>query len=151
MAETTLHASCVVVRDAGVLIRGASGSGKSSLARQILLEADRAGCFARLVCDDRVGVERRNGRLIAKAVPAIAGITEIRGMGLLTMPYEMLAVVRWVIDLGSAPARLPDAASATVMLCGVRLPRIQGNLEEGLAQAVLLRLGHPCDTLITDR
>jgi HPr kinase/phosphorylase len=150
-AGTTLHASCVLVREAGLLIRGPSGSGKSSLARQIVLEAERGGRFARLVCDDRVRVENRNGRLLASAVPAIAGRVEVRGMGLLTVPYETTAVVRWVIDLGQHPPRLPAAAEPTVTLCGVPLPRIEACMEPGLEQAILLRLEHPCDTLMTDR
>jgi HPr kinase/phosphorylase len=149
LPQTTLHASCVVVREAGLLIRGPSGSGKSSLARQILMEANRAGCFARLVCDDRLRVENRNGRLLAATVPVIAGSIEVRGMGLLTLPSETSAIVRWVIDLGQAPERLPETAFGTVTLCGVALPQIETCLEPGLGQAILLRLGHPYDTLMT--
>jgi serine kinase of HPr protein (carbohydrate metabolism regulator) len=127
----------------GLLIRGPSGSGKSSLARQIVLQGQRGGRFARLVCDDRVRVENRNGRVLASAVPDIAGKIEVRGMGLLTLPYETSAIVRWVIDLGQAPARLPTATAPTVVLCGVPLPQIEACMEPGLGQAILLRLEHP--------
>jgi HPr kinase/phosphorylase len=141
--EATLHASCVVVGEAGLLIRGASGSGKSSLARQIVREGERGGRFARLVSDDRVRVENRNGRVLASAVAAIAGRIEVRGIGLLTLPYEKAAIVRIVIDLADDPPRLPEAAGGTVALCGVHVPRIEALIEPGLAQAVLLRLHHP--------
>ncbi len=140
--EATLHASCVVVGEAGLLIRGASGSGKSSLARQIVLEGERGGRFARLVSDDRVRVENCHGRLLASAVAAIAGRIEVRGIGLLTLPYEKAAILRWVIDLADDPPRFPEAAG-TVTLCGVPVPRVEASIEPGLAQAVLLRLHHP--------
>jgi HPr kinase/phosphorylase len=140
---TTLHASCVVVGEAGLVIRGASGSGKSSLARQIVLLGGRCGLFARLVSDDRVRIESCNGRLLGSAVAAIAGRIEVRGIGLLTLPFERAAVVRWVIDLIEDPPRLPEAATAAVALCGVPVAQLQAVLEPGLAEAVLLRLHHP--------
>jgi serine kinase of HPr protein (carbohydrate metabolism regulator) len=142
-AQATLHASCVVVRETGILIRGPSGSGKSSLARRLLSEGERLGRFARLVCDDRVRIENRNGRVAATAVPAIGGMIEVRGMGLLTLPYERSAIVGLVIDLTGDPPRLPEAAERTVTLCGVPLPRIEARIEPGLPQAILLRLDHP--------
>jgi serine kinase of HPr protein (carbohydrate metabolism regulator) len=142
-AEATLHASCVVVGEAGLLIRGASGSGKSSLARQIVLEGERGGRFARLVSDDRVRIANRNGRVLAGAVAAIAGRIEARGIGLLTLPYEEAAIIRWVIDLADHPPRLPKETETAITLCGVALPRIQTLLEPGVAQALLLRLHHP--------
>jgi HPr kinase/phosphorylase len=141
--DSTLHASCVVVGEAGLLIRGASGSGKSSLARQIVLEGERGGRFARLVSDDRVRVESRNGRVLASAVAAIAGRIEVRGMGLLTLPHEKAAVIRWVIDLAEDAPRLPEPSEGSVALCGVLLPRIETPVEPGLAQSVLLLLHHP--------
>lgn len=142
-AAATLHASCVVVGEAGLVIRGASGSGKSSLARQIVREGERGGLFARLVCDDRVRLESRNGRVVASPVAAIAGRIEVRGMGLVTVPFERAAIVRWVVDLSEDPPRLPEPAEATVPLCGVPVPRLQAAIEPGLAEAVLLRMHHP--------
>ena len=142
-AAATLHASCVVVGEAGLVIRGASGSGKSSLARQILREGERGGLFARLVCDDRVRLESRNGRVVASPVAAIAGRIEVRGIGLVTVPFERAAIVRWVVDLSEDPARLPEPAEAMVPLCGVAVPRLQAAIEPGLAEAVLLRMHHP--------
>ena len=134
---TTLHASCVVLGEAGVLIRGPSGSGKSQLARRLL---SAYGGFARLVCDDRVRVEARHGRLVARAVPAIAGALEIRGLGLTPTPFEPAAVVRLVVDALTKPAeRLPTEADAAVDVCGVTLPRIAGRLDS-LAEAVLWRV-----------
>jgi HPr kinase/phosphorylase len=147
-----LHAGCVLVGEAGVLIRGPAGSGKSLLARDLILDAERLGRFARLVGDDRVRVGERHGRLVATAMPAIAGQIEARGLGVLTMPYENSAIVRMVIDcLPEHPPRLPAPNERTVCLCGVSLPRIGTRIEPGVSRIILWRLDHPGDVLMTDR
>jgi HPr kinase/phosphorylase len=150
-AGTTLHASCIVAREAGILVRGPSGSGKSALARQIVLDGEHLGRFARLVSDDRVQIESRNGRLVATALPAIAGTLEVRGMGLLTVPYERSAIVRLIVDLTENPPRLPEGAECRTVLCGVLLPRVEARIEPGLSQMILWRLDNPGDTLMADR
>ncbi|MBM3488544.1 MAG: hypothetical protein FJX67_18250, partial [Alphaproteobacteria bacterium] len=50
-----LHATCIAVDGIGVLVRGASGAGKSDLALRLI----DAG--ARLVADDQVLVEAAAG------------------------------------------------------------------------------------------
>lgn len=147
----TLHASCVVVGEAGILIRGPSGSGKSRLARDFLFEAERLGRFARLVGDDRVRVANRNGRLLATAVPAIAGRIEARGFGLLTLPYEMAAIVRLVVDcLTDEAPRLPGPAERAIAIEGVLVPRVGARVDPGLARITLLRLDNPGDAMMTN-
>src|ERR1700752_1426192 len=69
----SLHASCVVIRESGILIRGASGSGKSSFASVLLAQARAGGEFAAWVADDRVFVTRHGNRLLGAPHPAIAG------------------------------------------------------------------------------
>lgn len=147
-AQTTVHASCVVIGEAGILVRGAAGSGKSALARQILSEAERLGRFARLVCDDRVRLASRNGRLVASALGSIAGKLEVRGMGLLTVPYERSTIVRVVVDLTGDLPRLPEAAERRIALCGVVIPRLEARIGPGLAQMILLQLDNSDDTLM---
>jgi HPr kinase/phosphorylase len=150
-ADQTLHASCVLMGESGILIRGPAGSGKSLLARDLILDARPLRHFARLVGDDRVRVCNRNGRLLATAVPAIAGKLEARGFGVLTMPYENSAIVRMVIDcLLEHPPRLPAPSDRTVSLCGVSLPRIGTRIEPGVSRIILWRLEHPGDVLMTD-
>jgi serine kinase of HPr protein (carbohydrate metabolism regulator) len=134
---TTVHATCVVLGEAGVLIRGPSGSGKSQLARRLVSAYPG---FARLVSDDRVRIVVRHGRVVARTVPAIAGTLEFRGLGLMPMAFEPAAVVRLVVDALTGPAeRLPDEADARVEVCGLALPRIAGRLDS-LVEAVLWRL-----------
>jgi serine kinase of HPr protein (carbohydrate metabolism regulator) len=142
-SEATLHASCVSVGEAGILIRGLSGAGKSTLARELIDEAARHGRFARLVCDDRVRVANRSGRLVATGVPEIAGKLEARGLGILQVPYEKSAVVRLVVDgLVKESERFPEESDTSTIICGVRLPRIATTVTPGLAQLVLLQLGN---------
>lgn len=112
----TRHATAVLLGDRGVLIRGASASGKSLLALMLLSDFAARGRFARLVADDRVILRRQDGRLVARVPDGIAGLIEVRGLGLSPMPYERRAVIDLVIDLvgpESAP-RLPDATSTTL-------------------------------------
>jgi HPr kinase/phosphorylase len=109
-----------------MLIRGAAGSGKSRLALA-LIQAATTGTlpFTRLVADDRVAVEACHGRLIARAPPTLAGLIEVRGLGIRRIAFEPVAVVGWVVDLGAADAvRLPDPATREVLISGVTLPRL---------------------------
>lgn len=143
---TTIHASCVVIGEAGVLIRGASGTGKSTLARSLAGEARRDGVFARHVADDRTRLECRAGRLIARPVPAIAGMLEMRGLGLMAVEHEAAAVVRLVVDCGSeVPGRHPDAPERQVDIDGIVLPRLKVQISPDSARLVLgaLRLIAP--------
>jgi HPr kinase/phosphorylase len=143
----TVHASCAVVGESGILVRGPAGSGKSTLVRDIVREGARLGRFARLVGDDRVRIGNRNGRVVATAVSPLEGLIEVRGVGLLTLPYETSVIVRCVVDLESEPPRLPEAAALAVSLCGVCLPRIAARAEPGLPASILLRLDHPVTPL----
>jgi serine kinase of HPr protein (carbohydrate metabolism regulator) len=147
-AGAVLHASALLIGEAGLLIRGASGSGKSALARELIAWAETAGRFGRLVSDDRVRVEARHGRLIARGVAPIAGRIEIRGIGLVNVPYEPAAVIRLVVDLDTAPVRLPAEADLAATWEGVTVPRIVVNapLAPGV---VLLRLGRLRDEFVT--
>ena len=77
----TVHAACVVLGEAGVLIRGESGAGKSSLALGLIEAAPAHGLFGALVADDRVRITCAHGRLVARPHPAIAGRIELRGLG----------------------------------------------------------------------
>jgi hypothetical protein len=62
---------------------------------------------------------------VARAIPAIAGRLELRGVGLVRVAHEAAAVVRLVVDCGAEPAgRLPEKAETRVELCGLVLPRL---------------------------
>ena len=120
----TVHASAVLAGAHAVLIRGPAGAGKSQLALA-LIAAGETGLlrFARLVGDDRVHLEPHNGRLLVRAPAALAGLIEVRGLGIRRLDHEPVARVGLVVDLAAEDAeRLPAAGEA--LLCGVRLPRL---------------------------
>lgn len=119
----TLHASAVLVGARAVLIRGPSGSGKSRLALR-LLDAG-GGRFARLVADDRTAVTAAGGRLLARPAETLAGLIEVRGLGLRRLPHEPVAVVGLVVDLADPAAeRMPQDPATIVTIQGVTLPRL---------------------------
>jgi HPr kinase/phosphorylase len=125
-AASTIHASAVLAGARGLLIRGPSGSGKSRLVLSLLQAAagDRL-VFARLVADDRVHVEAVHGRLLARPPAPLAGYLEVRGLGILQLQYEPMAVVSLVVDLDvAASPRLPDTAAAQTDVAGVTIRRL---------------------------
>jgi serine kinase of HPr protein (carbohydrate metabolism regulator) len=124
MVARSIHASAVLVGAHALLIRGEAGSGKSSLVFALVEQAGRTN-FARLVADDRALVEAAHGRLLVRPVPELAGLLEIRGLGIRRVPYEPVAVVSHVVDLAVADAaRLPEEAEGKATICGIILPRL---------------------------
>jgi HPr kinase/phosphorylase len=122
--SSTIHATAVLVGAKAVLIRGEPGSGKSRLALRLLETAGRELPFVRLVGDDRVYLEGRAGRLVVRPPQELAGLLEIRGTGIVRVPYEAAAVVGLVIELGQPADRMPAAESRKTLLEGVSMPRL---------------------------
>ena len=121
----SIHASAVLVGARAVLIQGPSGSGKSRLALALLHAAVQGLVpFARLVADDRAHVAARHGRLLVRPAGALAGLIEVRGLGIRRVPHEPLAVVGLLVELGQAAERLLDPARKQAELAGIRLPRL---------------------------
>jgi HPr kinase/phosphorylase len=125
----TIHASVALVGEGGVLIRGASGSGKSSLLLSLLCDHG-----AMLVADDRVALAAAEGRLVATAPDEIAGLMEVRGLGIVRRPHVSPVVVDLVVDLAPLEAcpRLPLAdADAVAVIDGVAVPCIHVAIGSG--------------------
>jgi len=138
---TYVHASAVVVGEAGVLIRGPSGAGKSTLARRIVDAATRDGLFARLVGDDRIAAERVHDRVILRPHRAILHAVEIRGLGIGATAAEKGAVLRLVVDCTEAtPSRLPTIDEEATEIDGVGIRRIACRPHD--EDRVLAALGH---------
>jgi HPr kinase/phosphorylase len=122
----TIHASAVLVGAKAVLIQGPSGSGKSALA-WALIQAQQQGLmqFSRLVADDRAHVEAAHGRLLVRPAAELAGLIEIRGLGIRRLPFEPLACVGLLVELGVPDAeRLPSEAARQAQVAGIDLPRL---------------------------
>jgi HPr kinase/phosphorylase len=93
-----IHASCASRRGAGVLLVGPPGSGKSDLLLRLLARGFD------LVSDDRTVIEAG----IARPVPALAGLLEVRGLGIVRLPYAASARLALVAQLGQPLARMPS-------------------------------------------
>jgi HPr kinase/phosphorylase len=149
MAErsASVHASCVLVGARAVLIRGPSGCGKSQLALA-LIQAAASGSlrFARLVADDRVYLAPAGARLLACPAEPLAGLIELRGVGLLRLPYEPCAVVGLVVDLAATDgSRLPDPEQREVVIDGISLPRLPVASGADALPAVLTLINSPAE------
>lgn len=122
----SVHASAVLVGDRAVLIRGPSGAGKSRLAFDLIL-AGRAGQLppAVLVGDDRVHLDTVAGQTWVRPARELAGLIEVRGLGIRRCDFAIEAIVGLVVDLAASDAeRLPSPEALSIHLNGVLLPRI---------------------------
>jgi serine kinase of HPr protein (carbohydrate metabolism regulator) len=125
-ANSTIHATAVLTGMKATLIRGPAGSGKSRLAWGLVTAAAQGALpFARLVADDRALLEINAGRLVIRPAQELAGMIEIRGLGVRRIEFESVAVVGLVVDLNAEDAgRLPEQKATSVIIHGAKLPRL---------------------------
>jgi len=97
-----LHASCAARPGPdgfdAVLLLGPPGAGKSDLLLRLL---DRGFL---LVADDQLLIE--DG--LASAPPALAGLLEVRGLGIFRIAHLAAARLRLAVRLAPQPERLPE-------------------------------------------
>jgi serine kinase of HPr protein (carbohydrate metabolism regulator) len=136
------HAGLIALYDRGgwkgVLIEGQSGSGKSDLALRCLSRGFR------LVADDRTRLWVSEGRLFGGAPEPIAGLIELRGIGVLPEPARRLAEVRLVVrclEPADSLERMPDRDTRVLM--GITLPSVavrplEASAPEKVARALSL-------------
>lgn len=109
--HVNIHASCIRLSragrafrapaDAGVLLLGDSGSGKSDVALRLIADG------AQLVADDRTDLSFERGLLVARAPSRIAGLLEIRGLGVVELPRAASAAIALVVNFAGMVKRLP--------------------------------------------
>jgi serine kinase of HPr protein (carbohydrate metabolism regulator) len=114
-SSETLHASTVSIGDFAVLITGRSGAGKSDLALRLI---DRG---ATLVSDDYTILTRVGDSLVAHAPSTIRGRMEVRGIGLIALPFIENVPTRLIVALDEPAPRLPETREMRTLL-GVALP-----------------------------
>jgi hypothetical protein len=128
-----IHATCVCIFDLGVLLRGPSGCGKSDLALRLIMKG------ARLVADDYVYVSAEKGALYAAAPEEIYGKLEVRGVGIVSLPFTRVSRVAAIADLaGEGIERLPPPLEEVIE--GVALPCFRLNPFESASVEKLLML-----------
>jgi len=95
----------------GVLLRGPSGSGKSDLALRLIDQG------AALVADDQVLLRREDGQILAEPPDILAGLLEVRGLGVLKFPHRAPVPVGLVIDLVETDEvdRMPEEQTLSLL------------------------------------
>jgi RNase adaptor protein for sRNA GlmZ degradation len=113
-----VHGTAVAIGGQGVLLQGAPGAGKSDLALRLI------GLGATLVADDQVELVPRDGGLLASPPATIAGLIEVRGVGIRRLTYVADIPLALVVELVSTERveRLPDPAF--IELSGISVPRL---------------------------
>ncbi|MGH6920597.1 MAG: HPr kinase/phosphorylase [Geminicoccaceae bacterium] len=128
-AHVWLHATCVQLGGVGVVLLGASGVGKSDLALRLI----DAGAL--LVADDQLQVEAAGAGLLGRPAASLAGLLEVRGLGILRLPYCPVSPLGLVVELdGARPApRLPEPS--TYPLLGTELRHLRLDPRQASAAA----------------
>ncbi|ABV91959.1 HPr kinase/phosphorylase [Dinoroseobacter shibae DFL 12 = DSM 16493] len=130
-----LHATSVAASGRALLIAGAAGAGKSSLALQLIAFG------ARLISDDRTELRAVDGTLVAHPAPNIAGKIEARGLGILSVPAAPPTPVAALVDLDQIEtARLPPFRIRRML--DVDLPLLHKVDSPSFAAALWLYLHH---------
>jgi HPr kinase/phosphorylase len=128
LARELVHGTCVALGKRAALLKGESGSGKSDLALRFLSVPEESGSRPALVADDQVWVEARgDGTVTASAPETLAGLIEVRGLGILEMPYLASAPLALVCELVAADAvpRMPPDPWDRTVLAGVEIPSLK--------------------------
>lgn len=131
-----IHASAVAIGGQGVLLLGRSGSGKSDLALRLI---DRG---ATLVSDDYCNITPSDDVPIITAVSAIAGKMEVRGIGIVDVPYVATAPLRLALQLDAPVPRMAVEDSA-ISVGNWRVPGTALNafdISAAIKTEILLRL-----------
>lgn len=118
-----LHATCVALDGQAVLLAGTAGVGKTDVALRLM---DHGG---QLVSDDQTALCVTGGVLLAAPPAPIAGLIELRHVGLLRMPFVTDIPVRLYVELVAQDApleRLPPAAIISFLDCPVRRLKLPG-------------------------
>ncbi len=138
MIESNLHATCVDLDGKGVLITGASGSGKSALALQLI------ALGAGLVADDQTRIERDGPILWASRPATLPSLIEARGIGLINAPMVPRTAIKLAINMDElAVDRLPPPRHVTHLGCDIPLCHRVDGLHFASAIATMMRYGWP--------
>lgn len=122
---TNFYGSVIVLGDRGILIAGASGAGKSSLALGLVSRWRALGRFTRLVADDQVFVAARHGRLLAQVPSAISGLVEVRGIGPVPTPHQPAAVLDLAVELVDDAGLIRLGGLGSMRLHDIDLPLVR--------------------------
>lgn len=111
-----VHATAIAIEGDAILLRGPPGAGKSDLALRLI----EGG--ARLLADDQTLLRRVDNQVLVRAPAAIAGLIEVRGVGVVRVAALDEAPLALVVDLVPAAQveRIPDNRFEVVL--GLTIP-----------------------------
>ena len=113
--EMNIHASVVAFEGGGIMLQGRSGAGKSDLALRLI----EAG--GQLVCDDRCDLQLLDGQLIARSPDILKGLLEVRGLGIVNLPYRDEVAVNLSVELvDHVIERMPEKCNQVFLGCNIR-------------------------------
>ncbi|WP_424928432.1 HPr kinase/phosphorylase [Amaricoccus tamworthensis] len=116
MPMLSVRGTAVAFDGRGLLILGATGSGKSGLAIRLMARG------AMLVSDDRVELRQAGAQVAMRAPDAIRGRIEARMLGLLSVDVCDDAALQLVVDLDQeSQTRMPQPQYITYLGSSVRL------------------------------
>jgi serine kinase of HPr protein (carbohydrate metabolism regulator) len=127
-ARELVHGTCVAFGRRAALLRGRPGSGKSDLALRFLALPGDGALQPLLVADDQVWVAAgANGALLASPPTTIAGKIEVRGLGIVEMPFAAEAALVLVCDLveGKDVPRMPPEPWERTEIAGLPVPALK--------------------------
>ena len=117
------------INGSGVLIVGSSGSGKSSLAINLL------ALGSRLVADDQCELVKKNNRFSVSKPASLPNSIEIRGIGLVSVPMVIETSLDWVVNMDEAEKeRMPDLRFTEID--GYKIPTVFGKNMDDLASRI---------------
>ncbi len=135
---TARQTTAVAIGTRAVLIEGAPGTGKSSLALGLI---DRG---AMLIGDDSLLVEPKEGQLVVRPHPNTHGLLEVRNLGLVPLPVREEAIAALVVSLDDQAPRYIEEAGSTAIE-GITLPLVRltphGAILPIVVELALMRFG----------
>ena len=124
-----MHATCVDINGSGVLIVGRSGSGKSSLAINLL------ALGSKLVADDQCELVKKNSIFRISKPACLPESIEIRGVGLVSVPIVNETSLDWVVNMDEAEKeRMPTPRFTKIG--DFRVPTVFGKDMDDLASRI---------------
>lgn len=124
-AREVVHGTCVALGRRAALLRGKSGAGKSDLALRFTALPPQGVLKPMLVADDQVMIERdADGTLLVSPPESIAGKIEVRGLGIMEVPFLAKANLVLICDLVEPEnvPRMPPEPPEQAVIAGVPLP-----------------------------
>ena len=134
----SIHATSIAFDDTAVLIKGVSGSGKSTVALELI------SLGAKLIADDQTVLSVSDERVYLSAPSSLPKGLEVRGIGIVSAPICDRARLKLVVDLSELEnERLPNVFNKTITILGYAFPffPFQGRIRPAASIYALLKFG----------